>query len=182
MEKRKHTPPVLALAILLFEGSHLAYEHFSGGVASHHLLNRSDLPAISNWLGLLILPVLGWALGVRVRNQSTQSGLLGVPLVIWFGFVGSMLYGAGLAVSFQLGASTISSSMFFGLFVLAVLLPIYRAEYILGFVVGMTFTFGGVLPSMVAAVFATVSVALRFCFRAAAAGVRKIMASRSGAT
>lgn len=182
MEARKYTPTVMALAVLVFEGLHLVYEHLSGGVASHHLLNRADLPAISNWLGLVILPVLGWVLGVRVRNLNEQSGWLGVPVRIWAGFVGSLLYGAGLAASFQLGASTITSSMFIGLFVFAALLPIYRVEYILGFVVGMTFTFGGVLPSMVAGVFATVSVAIRFCFRAAAAGVRRIVNSRSGTT
>ena len=37
--------------------------------------------------------------------------------------------------------------MLIGLLLLSLFLPIYRAEYILGFVIGMTYTFGAVLPT-----------------------------------
>jgi hypothetical protein len=33
-----------------------------------------------------------------------------------------------------------------GLLLLALFLPIYRAQYILGFILGMTYTFGAILP------------------------------------
>ncbi len=33
-------------------------EYFNGGVVSHNLLAREDLPAISNWWGLLTVPLL----------------------------------------------------------------------------------------------------------------------------
>lgn len=181
MQPRKHAPVFISLAVLAFGVSHLAYEHLSGGVRSHHLLARSDLPSVSNWLGLVILPLLGWALGVRVRNHTASSEWFGLSAGVWAGLVGSLVYGAGLAVAFEFEASTITSSMFIGLFVLAALLPIYRAEYILGFVIGMTFTFGGVLPSLIAGVFATASAIVRYCFRIVAAAVRHLIRSRSGA-
>jgi len=84
------------------------------------------------------------------------------------------LYGAALATSFELGASTTTSDLFFGLVVLAAALPIYRVECILGFVVGMTFTFGAVLSALVAVVLAAVSVTVRFAFRSVIAAIRRL--------
>lgn len=55
----------------------------------------------------------------------------------------------------------------------AAALPIYRDERMLGFVVGMAFSFGAVLPALVATVFAMISVVLRFGFRAVVAAVRR---------
>ncbi len=70
-----------------------------------------------------------------------------------------------MAVSFQLGAEAITSGLFLGLFLIAFALPVYRAEYMLGFVTGMTFAFGGVLPTLVAGVFAATSYVVRSVFR-----------------
>lgn len=169
---RHRMPVFLSAASLVFAIAHLTYEHFSGGVQSHHLLNRSDLPAISNWFGLIILPLLGWLLGVRIRAHLASSTQPVLPAGVWIGLVGALLYGAALAASFELYASAISSGLFFGLFLLAAVLPIHRAECFLGFVVGMTFTFGAVLPTLIAAVFAAISIMVRFVFRAVASAVR----------
>ena len=34
----------------------LLWDHFNGGVPSHHIMHQKDLPAISNWWGGLLLP------------------------------------------------------------------------------------------------------------------------------
>lgn len=164
---------VMPLAALAFAAAHLAFEHFTGGVQSHNLLNRPDLPAISNWLGLITLPLLGIALGLRITHQSQVVGWTGVPSAIFVGLFGAFLYGAALATSFELDASSITSAAFLGLFLCALLLPIYRVEYILGFVVGMTVTFGAVLPLVVPLVFAAVSFMVRFLIHAVLALLRK---------
>jgi len=39
------------------------------------------------------------------------------------------------------------------LFPLAILVPIYRAECLLGFVIAMTFTFGTILPMLIGSLF-----------------------------
>lgn len=171
-QSRHLIPMCLALASLGLAAAHLAYEHFNGGVQSHHLLNRSDLPAISNGFGLAVLPILGWLLGIRIRIHSASPTRRGLFAAIGVGLVGALLYGAALAVSFELDASAITSGLFLGLFLLAIALPIYRAEYVFGFVVGMTFTFGAVLPSLVAAVFAAISIVARSIFRAVASVAR----------
>ncbi|WP_223620834.1 hypothetical protein [Lysobacter sp. ESA13C] len=161
-----------ALAALAFAGMHLGFEYFDGGVRSHHVLNRADLPEISNWFGLIILPALGWAFGVRLRNRP------GARRSIWVGLVASLAYGAALATSFELGATDITKAIFFGLLPLAIIAPIYRAECMLGFVAGMTFTFGAILPCIFAVLFAGLSAALRLGFVA----IRKRLRPNRGAS
>lgn len=172
-QSRYRTPALCAVAALLFVAALLAHEYANGGVRSHHLLDRADLPAISNGFGLVVLPVLGALFGLRIGKARAPSARSGSSAGVWLGLVAATAYGGGLAVSFALGASTITSSLLLGLFVLAVVLPIYRTECILGFVVGMTFTFGAVLPALVATVFATISLVLRLVFRAVVAVVRR---------
>ncbi len=160
-------PLLMAFAGLLFSAAHLTFEHFTGGVQSHHLLARPDLPEISNWFGMLVLPLLGWLAGLRVRGVADRSES---PAGLIAGFVIALLYGAALASGFEFDQPAVTSTLFFGLFAFAVVLPIYRAECIFGFVVGMTFTFGSVLPTLIASVFALISALLhpllRWVYRA----------------
>lgn len=63
-----------------------------------------------------------------------------------------------MALSFTLNReSAVLSAMFFGLPLIAALLPVYRAEYVLGFALGLTYTFGPVLPLVIASGVALVS-------------------------
>ena len=48
---------------------------------------------------------------------------------------------------------------------LALLLPVYRAECVLGFVLGMTLTFGAVLPTVFGSIIAAVSVVVHLYVR-----------------
>ena len=172
MQTRRHMPGFLALFSLVLVAALLMHEHFTGGVRSHHLLDRADLPTISNWFGLVVLPVLGWLADVRLRNQMTSLVRPGLPTRFVIALGCSVVYGAALAASFRLGASTMTSGLFLGLFLIAAALPVYRIEYILGFVVGMSFVFGSVLPTMVAVVVAAVSFIVRFALRSAMSMMR----------
>jgi len=155
----------LTLLVLLAELVILAWEHVHGGVRSHHILDRADLPKISNWWGILLLPALTWFLigriqrRVAVRSAENEAPAY-FPAVIIAGFVPALLFGILLATSFTTGHENISSFMFQGMFVLALLLPVYRAECVLGFILGMTFTFGAVLPTAVASLIAVCSAAI----------------------
>lgn len=161
---RYRLPALALIASLAFVAAHLAYEHFTGGVRSHHFLARADLPAISNGWGVLTLSVLGWVLGLRIRGLRDAAPEAGSLLGLWVGFGVALVYGGALAVFFQLGMESFTSALFQGLFLVAIALPIYRIECVLGFVMGMTFTFGGILPVIVATVFATISFVTRTLF------------------
>lgn len=151
---------LLTGAVALAEALHLAWEYLHGGVASHHLLQRADMPAISNGWGLVLLPALAWFLigRMQARGTSPSHGTPSRPIA--WRFLAALLYGAGLATAFALGYEAVTSALFFSLLALAVLLPIFRAEYLLGFVLGMTFVFGAVLPTLIASIFALVSALL----------------------
>lgn len=146
--------PALALSYVIVL---LVLEHARGGVASHYLLNNPDLPAISNYWGLLTLPLLGLVFAVRLTRQSRAAvKSMMVALISAFG------YGVLMAMSFAFGAEIITSVALLLAFALGIFLPIYRIEYVFGFVAGMTFTFGGVLPLVVALVLAVFSFLVRY--------------------
>jgi len=152
----------LTVAVAAAEVAHLAWERSNGGIVSHHLLNRADLPAISNAWGLLVLPALTWFLsGLALKRVSGRSGENGtgsglLPGVV-AGFAVALLLGLLLSVCFTHGYETAVSSLFLGMFMLALLLRVYRAECLLGFVLGMTFTFGAVLPTLIGSIVVAVS-------------------------
>ncbi|MFN8441930.1 MAG: hypothetical protein U0175_14215 [Caldilineaceae bacterium] len=169
-QQLRRTRIMVTMLILLAELLHLAWEFTQGGVKSHHLLYRADLPAISNGWGILLLPTLSWFLLGRIEKRLlSHSADLDkdskLPVRITVGFVASLLYGVSLAVAFTQQQEAIASYLFLGMLWVAVLIPVYRSEYMLGFILGMTFTFGAILPTIVASLVAIVSTILHFLVR-----------------
>jgi hypothetical protein len=165
MASNRRFAVLVPVAMFAFAALHLAFEHFTGGVQSHHLLARADLPSVSNWFGLLVLPALGGLVALRARAHASSARWAGVPRSMWAALVGAAIYGAVLAISFELGAGTVTNAVFFALFGLALLLPVYRVEYLAGFVLGMMITFGPVLPVLIASVVMGVSLVTRYSGR-----------------
>jgi hypothetical protein len=146
----------------------LLWEHFHGGIQSHHVLNRADLPAISNAWGIVLLPILAWVAITQVLNRmaknnqtwrkcftEAKNGREARSAI--FGFVGALLFGSLLAFGFSQGFQDFTGYLFLGMFVLALIVPIYRAETLLGFVLSMMWVFGPVLPIGIGAVLALLS-------------------------
>jgi hypothetical protein len=159
---------ILMAFALIFELVHLGWEHLNGGILAHHVLNRADLPAISNWWGVVLVPALTWFLIGRIQRRISKQvadnpSRFRLPPVVLAGFLGSLVYGAGLALAFTMNYEAVSY-MFLGLFAVSILVPTYRAEYVLGFVFGMTFTFGAVLPIVIALLVASFSRLLHLFF------------------
>jgi len=159
----------LAALALMAEALHLGWEALHGGIVSHHLLQRADLPGLSNAWGLLLLPALAaWAAGRLPRSRGTPRDWLPVAL----GFAVPLLLGASLSLAFQLQAQALTETLFFSLLLLALLLPAHRPESLFGFVLGMSWTFGAVLPTLVGGILAGLSWALRGVARRAWHAVR----------
>lgn len=148
----------------------LLWNHHNGGVPSHHILADKDLPEISNWWGGLLLPLLSCFLLYRIKKRvviNKDQTLLkaNIPVNIIYGFLAALIFGILLSVFFTLGYSEISGCMLIGVFVLALFFPIYKSECILGFVIGMTFTFGAVLPTIIGSLLALIGAFLYLCIR-----------------
>lgn len=136
---------VLVAVASLYIWALLVFEHLNGGVVSHHLLQRGDLPAISNWWGALLLPVLSWFLTGFIYKRVGSS----YPATIVAGFSAALLFGVVLSVLFQQGQHQILPYMMLSLPFFALVFPLYRAEYLLGFVLAMSYCFGAVLPTII---------------------------------
>jgi hypothetical protein len=148
----------LAAIALIAELIHLGWEYSHGGVVAHHFMARADMPSVSNWWGLLLIPALTWFLAGRIgRRLSHEHGeAVQVPPAVWAGFFGALGYGAVLALAFTFKVEGIGT-IFLGIFALSLIFPTYRAEYVLGFVLGMAFTFGAILPTFIATIVACLS-------------------------
>lgn len=172
--------------IAAWVGALLAWEHLHGGVVTHNLLARDDMPGISNWWGVL-LPVLGWFLLGRIQRRIRRNHGKGAShgrAAAVAGFAGAVLFGTLLSVFFMTGQEHLTSYMTVALLPLALLFPIYRAEYVLGFVLAMALTFGAVLPTVFACVVALMAVVMYRYVRPLLIGgarwIRRRRASGSG--
>lgn len=138
----------------------LLWNYFHGGIPKHHILADETLPEISNAWGGILLPLLTWFLTYRVQKRiftnadAVEASKRFTTAV--YGFVGALLFGILLCVFFKLGYSGIPGYMMLSLLALAFFFPIYRSECLLGFVIGMTYTFGAVLPTGIGSILASI--------------------------
>ena len=128
----------------------LVWDYFHGGVPTHHLLQRQDLPGISNWWGGIALPVFTWLLLYLIQRRFNQSDLSETKVLsnIVYRFIGALVFGILLSVLFSIGSEA-PSYLMMGLILVSFFTPIYRPEYLLGFALGMSYTFGPILPIIV---------------------------------
>lgn len=156
---------LLTLVALCAQLGLLAWEHVNGGVRAHHLLANPALPAVSNWWGLVLIPALTWWTLPRVQRRGDAAAAAGravrpAPLA---GFLCALAYGATLAALFAANSALVDY-VFFGL--LALLVRLWHAEYLLGFVLAMSLVAGPILPAMFGAVIALLSWLLHTAARA----------------
>ncbi|WP_024768697.1 hypothetical protein [Aquimarina macrocephali] len=135
--------------ITLLVGTHLIWDYYHEGVPTHHILHREDLPGISNWWGVIVLPLLTWYLLYRIHQRLVNKERLGLPqnmTRIIYRFIGALSFGILISFFFTIG-SDFPGYMMIGLCLVSFFVPLYRSEHLLGFVIGMTYTFGVILPT-----------------------------------
>jgi uncharacterized PurR-regulated membrane protein YhhQ (DUF165 family) len=143
----------------------LFFDYFNGGVPSHHILNNKDLPAISNWWGGFLVPALTWFLLYRLDIRLRKNGESDLPKSVYWGFFVALIFGIVLSTFFSFGNTTMPELMMESILLIALFYPIYRSECFLGFVLGMTYTFGGVLPVGIGAILAVIGVVIHSFIR-----------------
>ena len=165
--------PLLGAVVAIVQ---LAWEATHGGIQSHHLLARADLPALSNLWGLATLPALGWLAAYFVGSRSAISGHAVARAVA--AFVCALILGGALSTAFSLGLEDVSAGLFLAAILAGLFVPTYRAEYLFGFVIGMTWVVGPVLPVIAGTLAAMVSLLAHFVLRPVAFGLyRKLRAA-----
>ena len=157
-------PLRLAAFALLAEVAHLGWEHLHGGILTHHLMRRADLPGLYNGWGLLLLPALAAWAGWRIQKRLTAGAR---PAAVMAGGLLTLLVGLALSGAFATGQQDLAGGVFMGLLLLALLWPAYRAECWLGLVLGMGFIFGAVIPTLLGGIIAGLSALIHLALRPA---------------
>ena len=141
------TKIAVTIIITVFVLGLLLLEYFQGGVKSHHLMARKDMPAISNWWGVLIVPLTSWLLLtlIQKRHNSSVNDQKTVSKQEVQGFICAFIFGIFLTILYY-NAPELPGYFMLMTFVLALFIPIYRPEYYLGFILSMSYGFGGILP------------------------------------
>ncbi len=138
--------------VTFFIVSILIWEYFNGGVPSHHILHQKELPAISNWWSGIVLPILTWILLGRIeKRHNNQAPLTQKTNYLNSKIIGLFIIGLVFAIfiaaAFTYEYTTFLDYVIYFFLILSFIIPIYYSEFILGFVLGMTYTFGAILPT-----------------------------------
>ncbi|MCO7190788.1 MULTISPECIES: hypothetical protein [unclassified Pseudoalteromonas] len=169
-QQLSRTRNVFLAGVLLLQAAQLIWEHFNGGIVTHHLLMRADLPGVSNWWGLIILPALVWITGIHIQARLTASAQHDMAdnkawRTIQLGFGMLLLFSLCQTIVFSLGFHTLAKFMLLGLLITALFVPLYRMECILGYVLGACLMSGPAMPFVGVVLFATVSALSHFAIK-----------------
>ena len=148
LEKYK---PIFVVIIGILIGLHVLWDYYNGGIPTHRILASEDLPGISNLWGILTVPILAWVLisliqkRIKKNNENipnTEKDLIKIGI----GFIGALIFGITMSVFWEIGLEEILQYLIFFPVVISLLTPVHLPEHFLGFVIGMAYTFGGILP------------------------------------
>jgi len=140
----------------------LAWDYFHGGVPTHHIYILENKPGISNWWGAISMPLLTWIVVYRVQyrvyrmgSNNSESDTKPKMTRAFYGFLGALLFGIIFSYNYMNGPD-IKGYLMLVLLITSFFTPLYKSEYMLGFVVGMTSKLGPILPIGIALLLMTV--------------------------
>ncbi|TMP77586.1 hypothetical protein CWB73_19415 [Pseudoalteromonas phenolica] len=159
----------LMIAVVVFQIVLLTWESLNGGVVTHNFLAQKDMPGLSNWWGLAILPILVWLTAYNIEYRSEQikdeQSRLAFYTVAARSFVGMLLISLAQSTIFSLGYSSIAASLLLVIALIALFLPLYRIEAVVGYVLGGAYFTGPMIPFVGVILFVTVSVTAHFAVK-----------------
>ncbi|MEX0312855.1 MAG: hypothetical protein AB3N18_01660 [Allomuricauda sp.] len=144
-------------AALILTGIFILWEHFNGGVITHHLLAREDMPGISNLWGLLTIPLLSWLTVSLIQRRRDKKRKLGLDLgnfetQVLKHFLAALVFGIIASLLWEFNLEDYLQYYILLPVLIALFRPVHFPECFLGFVIGMLFTFGGILPMIIGVV------------------------------
>jgi len=144
--------------VTLLAGGHIAWDYFHGGIPTHYLLHDNNLPGIPNWLGGIMLPFFTWFLLYRIHKRIDEAGRAVASeslrnVIIRFFLAMGIAISISIFFTFEID---VIDYIMLAIFVLAFVFPLYKSEYLLGWVIGSAFTFGAIIPIAFGSIFALV--------------------------
>jgi len=142
------------IGAFLLTGAFILLEHLNGGVVSHHVLAREDLPGVSNLWGLLTVPALTWITFFFINRRKDTGAQSDQDLnkdkkTPQIRFLYALVFGIAVSILWEVGFEEVLQYVILLPFLIALFKPVHFPECLLGFVIGMLYTFGGILPIMI---------------------------------
>ncbi len=135
-----------SLVVLLLISLLVAWEYFHGGVARHYFLHDENMPSFSNWWGLLSVPLAAWiSISFIQKNMNTNQINESLKRRTVIGFIVAFLFGIMMCFLWNFKLENVMQFVILLPLLLSLFTTVHRPEIFLGFVLGMVFTFGGVL-------------------------------------
>ncbi len=131
----------------LFTLALILLEHYNGGVVTHYPLADDSLPGITNWWGMLTIPSLTWIVLTIIEKRDRKDGSNETrrysrnPYLL-----AGLIFGLSVGLLWEFRLEEILQYYIMLPWALALFLRVYLPESLLGFALGMLYTFGGVLP------------------------------------
>lgn len=125
----------------------ITFEHFDGGVITHYPLADDNLPGISNWWGMLTIPLLTWITFSYTGRRNNKDNSR--PPAHSFKnpyLLGGLVFGVIVGLLWEIGQEEMLQYFILLPWLLALFVKVYLPQSLLGFALGMLYTFGGVLP------------------------------------
>ncbi len=139
----------ISLGALALTFAMIIGEYFNGGVITHHLLADDNLPGISNWWGLVTIPLLTYVVITLIQRRKDSATTQNDSNRILYRFFGALFFGFLMSILWNFELVEIMQYLILLPVVIALFHPVYLPECLLGFVYGMLYTFGGILPILI---------------------------------
>lgn len=150
----------ITAVVAIAEAAHLAWEATHGGIVSHHMLGDPSMPAMWNGWGLLVLPAIAWFASARLVRPSGRSWRLHAAALVRL--AAALAAGIAMSAAFIAGRGDIAGYVLLGIALSGLFVRVYRIEYLLGFALGMAYTFGALIPTVIGGAIALASAAIWF--------------------
>lgn len=143
---------------------YLLIDYLKGHIPTHYLLANEDLPGFSNWWGLITIPLVTWIVLTLIERRKAildkKGQLISVGAyykTLRVRFWSALLFGAIAGALWEFNLPEILEYYILLPFLMSLVVAVYFPECFLGFVLGMLYTFGGVLPILIGTVILIIS-------------------------
>lgn len=103
----KNSRILLCLLSTIYIFVYLIFEHFTTGVQGHYPFHDDSLPFISNWWGIIVVPLVTFCLTTLLTKHYGEL----YPRQVWIHLAGGGLYAAINAVLFFSGNVELLSAL-----------------------------------------------------------------------
>jgi len=153
MKLTKRNRIIITLIITLLVWGHVIWDYFHGGIPVHYLFMDENMPPMPDWLGAIILPFYSWVALGQIHKRVDAPEPKDSYLTVFLRFLLALGVALTIAICFENGIE-IPGYVLLSIFVFAFFFPLYRAEFVMGWVLGLSYTFGAIIPMLFGLVFA----------------------------